>query len=204
MNIDHSPRRQSVPAPRTAARQKGAFAIEFAIVFSLFISMMFMILEVSRALYMSNTLQEVTRRAARAAATTDFSDVGAMNAVRRDAIFNSATGRLLLGAPVTENHVVIDYLSLQNQGATMAQVPIPAGSLAACPARNRLICTANSSDPQCIRLVRVRICQPGTACTPVPYSTLLSVVKLPFDVPMATTVVRAESLGYSPGMPMCN
>jgi hypothetical protein len=184
-------------------RQRGAFAIEFSLVFLLFLTMVLSIMEVSRALYLWNTLQEVTRRAARSAATTDFSDPAAREQLRLDAMFSS-NGKLAFGTPVTHQHLTVDYLSLQYSGGVSTPVPIPSGAMPGCPARNRLTCTANPNSPSCIRFVRVRVCSPGTNCDPVPHTTLSSLVTLPVDLPTSTTIMRAESLGYRPGMPMCN
>lgn len=192
------------PAASQARRQRGVFAVEFALVVIIFFVMVMGIIEVSRALYMWNTLQEVTRRAARSAATTDFSDAGAMEALRRDAMFSGAKHNLAFGAPVTDKHIVIDYLSLQTGASGSKQVAIAPADMPACPARNRLICTADANSPSCIRFVRVRICEPDTTCTPVPHETLVSVVKLPMNLPISTTIMKAESLGYTPGMPMCD
>lgn len=188
------------PTPLKARR--GAFAVEFALVVLLFLTIVLGIIEVSRALYMWNTLQEVTRRAARAAATSDFSDGAAMKQLRRDAMFSGASDQLAFGAPVTSDHIVIDYLTLPS-GKGSTPTPIAPASMPACPTRNRLTCTADANSPGCIRFVRVRVCQPGTSCTPVPHTTLVSLVKLPMNLPVSTTIMRAESLGYTPGMPLC-
>ena len=185
-------------------RQRGQFIVEFALVVGVFLLMVLSIIEVSRALYMWNTLQEVTRRAARAATTTDFSDAAAVEQLRRSAMFGDGSGNLAFGTPVTHQHILVDYLSLQNSGASSTQVPIPSGSLPGCPARNRLICTADANSPSCIRFVRVRVCAPGSNCAPVAHQTLVSLVDLPMNLPTSTTIMRAESLGYKPGMPMCN
>ena len=192
---------------KTLSRQAGAFAVEFSLVVLMFFLLIFSILEVSRALYMFNTLQEVTRRAARAASTTDFTDAAAMDRVRQRAVFRDSPGELALGAPVSDAHVRIDYLSLQTDSSNkLRQVPIASGAMPACPARNRLVCTGDSNDPSCVRLVRVRICAPdsGSECSAVPYETLLPLVSLPLKLPVATSIVRAETLGYVPGMPMCH
>ncbi|MES2018722.1 MAG: TadE family protein [Pseudomonadota bacterium] len=185
------------------ARQAGAFAVEMGIVFMLFLAIVFAVLEVSRALYMWNTLQEVTRSAARAAAAADFSDPAALAQIKRAAIFRTASGALVLADPITDAHIVIDYLALENQAGGMTQVPISSAALT-CPTRNRLVCAANSGDPSCVRFVRVRICQPGSNCTPVPYESMFPIVDLGLTVPISTSIVRAESLGYTPGMAICN
>lgn len=186
-------------------RQRGAFAVEFGLVALLFLTTVFTVLEASRALYLWNTLQQVTHNAARAAAATDFSDAGALAQLRRDAIFRANAGTLAFGTPVTDQHIVIDYLALENHSdGSTSQVPIASGALPGCPARNRLVCTADSGDPGCIRFVRVRICQPGSNCTPVPYVSMLPIVNWPITLPVSTSIVRAESLGYTPGMAICN
>jgi hypothetical protein len=201
MNTQHSQCRQH----SARARQRGVFAIEFAAVFLIFIIMLLTIIEVSRAIYMWNTLQEVTRRAARDASTSDFSSSSAMDDVRRGAVFDKATGKLTLGAPVSDKHILIDYMALQDQSdGSMKRTPIPSGSLPACPARNRLTCTGNAGSPSCIRFVRVRVCKPGTDCEPVPYEVMFSLIKLPLTLPVSETIVKAESLGYIPGAPRCN
>lgn len=201
--------RRAVATPRGRWRQAGAFTVELALVLFLFLALVFTIIEVARALYMWNTLQEVTRRAARSAASTSFRDTAAMNQLRRDAIFRDDSGELAFGAPVTDKHIVIDYMALTNEpgpggGTTTAQTPIPASSMPGCPVRNRIICTADQNDASCVRFVRVRICEPGSNCTQVPYKTMLPLVTLPINLPMATTIVKAQSLGYAPGMAICH
>ena len=190
---------------RSRACQRGVFAIEFSFVFIVFLMAVFAVFEISRALYVFNTLQEVTRRAARSAATTDFSNVAAMDQLRREAVFRTSSGTLAFAAPISDKHIVVDYMALENEtGPAMTRTVIPAGSLPACPTRNRVICTADAGSPSCIRFVRVRICQPGTNCSPVPFSTITSLLKLPINHPTSTTIVKAESLGYKPGDPLCN
>ncbi len=187
--------------------QAGGYIVEFTMVALFFFGMVFTVIEVSRALFLWNTLQEVTRRAARAASVTDFSDPDAMKAIRRNAIFGPPDGKLTLGAPITEQYVRIDYVAMQTDpSGKITLVPIPPASMPGCPARNRVVCTKDSGDPSCVRLVRARICKPdgGGTCDTVPYQTLLPLVNLPITYPVATSIVRAESLGYTPGKPMCN
>ena len=199
--------RPGIAAKKTPgmARQGGAFAVEFALVAIIFFTLLFTILELSRALYMWNILQEVTRRAAREASVTDFSDGNAMDKVRQNAVFRSSAGVLVLGAPVTDKHIRIDYFSIQSESNNqMKKVLIPTSALPGCPTRNLITCTARSGDPSCIRLVRVRICKPGSEdCSPVPYESLFPMIKFPVNLPKAETIVQAESMGYVPGMPLC-
>ena len=62
--MDRSLQRQTVPR-RTS--QAGTTAVEFAITSIFFFLLVFGILELARIMYVFNTLQEVTRRAAAAA-----------------------------------------------------------------------------------------------------------------------------------------
>lgn len=187
--------------------QSGNFIVEFALVITFFLITMFTVIEVSRALYIVNTLQEVTRRAARLGSVTDFSDKNAINSLVSKSIFRDNPGGLALAAPITDRHIKVDYLAVRPQtsgGLTWAA--IPESSMPGCPAKNRQICTADATDPSCIRLVRVRVCKPSSdnECEPIPYETALPLVNLPMNLPISTSIVRAESLGYKPGMQPCN
>lgn len=171
----------------------GALTVEYALVFPAFLLFVFVLLEAARVLCVWNMVQEVTRRAARAAAITDFSCASALLAVRRNAIFRDSDGVLLLSGGVTQDQVVIDYLWLDEAGNLQA---LAAGALPAGPAQNRANCMANPASSSCIQFVRARICSPG-GCQPVPYLPMLSWLPLPaMTLPTAATVVRAESLGY--------
>lgn len=190
---------------RRAARQSGVLAVEFALVALVLFTLLFGILEVARLMYLWNTLQEVTRRAASAATVTDFSDSGALALVRQRAIFKTSPGTLILGAPVTDAHVRIDYLSLARDGnGAMTLTAIPAGLLPACPARNMLNCTTDPYGSSCIRFVRARICAPGGGvCMPVAYAPLTGLPGLSLPLPSATAIVKAGTLGYQPGDALC-
>ncbi len=190
---------------RSMRRQNGVYVVELSLIAVMFFFLVFTAIETSRALYLWNALQEVTRRAAREAAVTDFTDASALAAIRQRAVFRDTPGPLVLGEPVTDQHVRIDYLSLQyDTDSKLKMVPIPTASLPGCPARNRIVCTAKSGDPSCIRMVRVRICKPGTdACERVKYEALLPYGDADINLPVSETLVRAQSLGYVPGAPSC-
>ena len=189
---------------RAPRRQAGVFLVELSFTLMIFLIMVFTIIEVSRALYLWNTLQEVTRRAARAAAVTNFKDEIAMNQLKREAIFDSQSGKLAFGKPITSKNITIDYIALKDEpGGGLTQVPIPAGSLPGCPVRNRVLCTADAGNASCIRFVRARICQEDTNCTQVPYPSLIPALSLPMNLPFSTTLVKAQSMGYVPGMAIC-
>ena len=186
--------------------QHGSFAVEFAIILLMLLTLLFGVIEMARLMYVYNTLQDATRRAAAGAAVTDWRDLAAMDLVRQRALFRTGPGELVLGKPVTDAHVRIDYLAIVRDGANhLALSPIPAGDLPSCHARNRVVCAANPNDAHCIRLVRVRICAPAdaTACQPVYYTSLFGLFPKTARLPVSTTIVPAETLGYLPGDAPC-
>lgn len=179
----------------------GMVTLELALVMPLFLLFVFLLLETARAMFLWNTLQEVTRRAARAAALADFTDTAAMTAIRRNAVFRDSDGPLLISGGIGSDNVVIDYLWQDGTGALQ---PLPAAALPACPAQNRVNCMVNPGGGSCIQFVRVRICKPD-GCDPVSYQPLLPWLPLPaMALPTAATVVRAESLGYRTGIAPCS
>lgn len=193
------------PPCRSRPAQRGATTAEFALSVVVFFGVLFFVIELARALYLSNTLQEATRRAAYAAAVSDFSDDVVMNAVRQDAVLRDSPGALALGEPVTDAYIRIDYLSLARAAnGSMTLTPIAAADLPACPARARINCAANPNGANCIRFVRARVCAPGGGdCDPVPYQPMLQLVTLGITLPASTTIAKAESLGFAPGSALC-
>ena len=70
----------------------GAVTVEFALVVKVFLTLACAVLELARVMYMFNTLQVVTQRAASMAANADFSNDDVMADVRRHAIFAASSG----------------------------------------------------------------------------------------------------------------
>ena len=183
-------------------RQQGVAAVEFALVVGIFLTLVFGVIELARAMYICNTLQEVTRRAAAMASNTDFSDGAAMQRVREYGVLRNSPGFLPFAEPVTDAHIKIDYMAIVNGEEGPELEPIPSGSLPENPAQNRIACLRNPNDPGCIRLVRVRVCMPGSGdCDPVPYQSIVSLIPIPFALPQSITIVNAETLGLPPGLP---
>lgn len=164
--------------------------------------LVFGLLEVARAMYVVNTLHEVTRRAAALAANSGF-DQASQDEVRRKALFPDADGNLILGRPITPSHLRIDYMSLARDASSGTLTPVPMSAMPSCPAKNKINCVADPYSPSCIRLVQVRICQPGTDCTRVPYEMLFPLVNLPFLLPRAETITAAQTMGYTLGSIPC-
>jgi hypothetical protein len=105
---------------------------------------------------------------------------------------------------VSDAHVRIDYLSLSDSG-TVAMTAIPAAALPSCPANNRINCMKDPYGASCIRLVRAQICDPAVtdSCVNVRYQGLFSLVSLPINLPRASSIASAETLGAAPGDAPC-
>jgi hypothetical protein len=187
-----------------ARANRGVVAVEFSLVLLLFVLVAFGVLELARVLYLYNTLQMVTQRAASAAAVTDYRNAAAMNTLRQRAVLRTTPGTLAFGEPVSDAHVRIDYLSLSDAG-TVTMTPIPAASLPSCPVNNRINCMKDPYGASCIRLVRAQICDPAVtdSCVNVRYQGLFSLVSLPVSLPRSTAIVSAETLGAVPGDAPC-
>ncbi|MDB5917901.1 MAG: pilus assembly protein TadE [Massilia sp.] len=192
-----------VSKPRGRKRlQHGSAAVEFSLVIVAFFTLIFGIIELARLMFLFNTLQEVTRRAATAASNTDFTNASKLNQVRQNAIFRDSAGGLVLMKELTDESIRIDYLSVSRDSAgTLSMVPIPASNLPSSPAANRRGCLVNPNSDSCIRIVRARVCQSGISpdCEPMQFQSFVPLLSFSLPLPRAPTLAKAESLGISPG-----
>ena len=187
--------RLSFPARRRG--QRGMAAVEFSFCAVLFFLFVCGVIELARALYLYGSMVEVTRRAARTAAFTDFSKQGQIDDLKKRAMFEDINGGLPLRGDLTSANLKIDYLN-----ASMAPITPPV-----CPAQNYVHCSADPEGASCIRFVRVRLCSTGSSqggCTRVDYKPILNAdffPGAPLQIPTFATVTPAGSLGYQPGVP---
>jgi hypothetical protein len=184
-------------------RQAGSVAIEFSLVAVIFFTVVFGTLELARVEFLLNTLEEVTRRAAAAAANVDYRDTAAMEKIQQDAVFRNSPGALVLGDPVTAEDVKIDYLSVSNVTWDLNHM----SALPACPAGNRSNCMTDPHADNCIRFVRARVCasmDSAGSCTPMSYQMVFPFFDLSGKkLPSAETIVPAGSLGATIGSIPC-
>lgn len=175
-------------------RQRGVAAVEFALLAVVFFTFVFGVIEVARLMYVFNTLQEVTRRAAAGAVHIDPNDRTGVARVRQRAVFRDSPGPLTLAPPVTDAHIRISYLNYNLD-------IIPQGAWPQSAVKNREICTQNPCADDCIRFVQVQVCDPDITdtCEAVASQMILPFVDLRMPLHRATTIVTAESLGYVPG-----
>jgi hypothetical protein len=184
-------------------RQTGSVAIEFSLIAIAFFTIVFATLELARMEFLMNTLEEVTRRAAAAAANVDYRNASALKAVQADAVLRDSPGPLALGDPVTSDNVKIDYLSVSKAAWELNHV----STLPACPAGNRSTCMTDPHADNCIRFVRARICaslDEAGNCELVSYRMIFPFFDLSsLKLPPAETIVPAGSLGAIVGALPC-
>jgi len=178
--------------------KRGTATVEFGLICLVLLPFLFALIEYGRLIFLWNALPEVTRRAARAAAMTDFTSAAALQALRQAALFRSDDGPLPLAPNVGSANLRIEYLWQDASGA-LAVLPL----LPACPLANRVNCARDPHGAACISFVRVRLCGAGAGCPALPYEPLLPLVPVPSSLPPASTLVAAESLGYTPGQAPC-
>jgi hypothetical protein len=87
--------------------QSGTTTVEFAIIGTVVMTVLFGVIELGRALFVMNALAEVTRRGARVATVCPVSDP----AGARAAVFADGNGRSTVVTGLTTGNVVIEYLN---------------------------------------------------------------------------------------------
>jgi hypothetical protein len=181
---------------KPGAQESGVAAIEFALLALVFFTIVFGVIEVSRLLFVYNTLQEVTRRAAAAAVSVYPNQGVAIAKVKQNAILRESSGELVLAPPITDQNIRLEYLKFDLS-------VIPEASWPADAATNRAICMANPHASNCIRFVRASVCdlREVNACNPVTSAMMLPLIELRVPLHKATTIAPVESLGYVLGTP---
>ena len=178
--------------PKSA--QRGVAALEFALVAIPFFLLLFGVIEFGRLMYLWNTVQEVTRSAARQAVVTDFTDTGATGAMTKlkyAAVFRNTAGTLPAAYEISDLMVNIKYL--QSDGATVVS-PMPAD-----PGDNISACLDVSRASSCIRYVEVKVCS-GNPCVAVAFQPMLGMFSFlgTLTIPVSTVRMPSESLGFAP------
>jgi Flp pilus assembly protein TadG len=188
--------------PRAARqRQAGDMLVEFGLIVLLFFAFMFTVIELARLMFLTNTLQEATRRAASGASVTDPTNTASMDQIRRNAIFRDSAGGLVLMRELTDRAVRIDYLSVSRDSSGNYAMQPASGGGPTSAADNRHHCAVDPYAGNCIRLVRVRICNPAitVSCEAMKFRPMTSLFNFQIPLPLATTIVKAQSFGAGPG-----
>lgn len=173
-------------------RQRGASAVEFAFIAAIFLALLFGIIEFSRLFFNINTVQEVTRHAAREQVVRW---VSATDAVRRAAVLQpGSTGTVTYpGAiDITNDQVQLSfYNTYANAVNQTSPISYSGSATAQTNLGNCLIGNAN-----CIRFVRASLSNPNGSL--VNFNVLAPF--MPFEgnlvpLPDSTVIMPAEALG---------
>lgn len=178
-------------------RQRGAAAVEFALILIPFLFLLLGIMEFGRLFFVINTAQEVTRRAAREQVVCWATQAAG---VQRLAVFGSGTrcgtgsaGTVALpgGGEVTNATVNLGFYNTLADAVGQSNPIVPAGG--SVPQSNVNNCLLN--DPSCIRFVRASLQTAGGA--PVNYSPMVGFFSTMLDIPLpgSTVIMPAEALG---------
>lgn len=175
-------------------RQSGVMVVEFALIALVFFTLLLGIIEFGRFMYLWNTVQEVTRNAARTAVVTDFTHANQIEEIQKEAIFRAGsdgTVWLPFGWELSNLDVNIRYLN---------QAKSPASPMPADPADNIAACLDATRTNSCIRYVEVRICkQEKNECGPIQYVPMMGFFTMfAIDIPGSTVRMPVESLGLRP------
>lgn len=204
MSANNAPRRL---AQRPGRAQDGVAALEFGLLALLFFTLVFGTFEVARLMYVYNTLHVVTHRVAQGAANIYPLETGKIDKLKRAAIFRDSPGELVLAPPVSDTHIRIEYLALTRTGNSGALnlVPIDTSTLPPNAAQHRQLCMNTPNAANCVRLIQVRICDPGDSdeCQSVKSRMMLPLIDLRVPLHRATSIATVESLGYVAGASPC-
>lgn len=169
-------------------RQRGASAIEFAFIVAIFLTLLFGIVEFGRLFFNINSVQEVTRRAAREQVVRW---VSATDAVQRIAVLQpGSTGTVYYPGAIDITNELVQlsfHTSYPNavSGTNATGLTTPQANLNSC-----LLGNAN-----CIRFVRARL-RDGAALADfnvlAPYLPFVGNV---VPLPDSTVIMPAEALG---------
>lgn len=166
---------QKIRYNKRLQREAGVSAVEFAIIAIVFFTMLLGIIEFGRLFYVWNTVQEVTRHAAREAVVRWVNE---SDDIKEMALFGG--NNLPAGAEISKSSISIEYLTASNGTPS----PYPANTEA-----NIAACLTGPDG--CIAKVRVSI----TGASYVPMMGLFIFLNIP--IPPSTVTMPAESLGYS-------
>lgn len=153
--------------------------MEFGIIATVFFTLLFGIIEFGRFFYLYNTVQEVTRCAARAAAVNWSTQWGS---IRQQCLFGQ--NELVAGWEIGTTNIRLR--SLNQCGDPNEANPGSAED-------NIAECSNNTS--KCIRFVEASVCNSqGANCQPIQYQP--NFIPLRVGIPNSTVCMPAESLGY--------
>ena len=169
--------------------------MEFGIIAMLFFTLFFGIIEFGRFFYLYNTVQEVTRCAAREA-VVNWSDQ--WDTITRDCVFRKGTTapevELVAGWEISNQNVSIRFLDKDFDEPSNNDMPKT-------PDQNIEMCQSDPPLAGCIRYVEASVrCTSGQNCdmatNRIIYKPMFGLIPLRVNIPNSTLTMPAESLGY--------
>lgn len=173
--------------------------MEFGIIAMLFLTLFFGIIEFGRFFYLYNTVQEVTRCAARQAAVTWKGNNGDWSGttIRQQCLFGA--DELVAGWEIHGGNIHLRALNLAGGVAEPDSID-----------ENFSKCVADPADSNCIRFVEARVVKEcsggdedededegeGENCQLIQYQPMFGLIPLRVNIPSSTVTMPAESLGY--------
>lgn len=178
---------QSGSFSRFKTRQRGAAAVEFAIIAVLFFTLFLGIVEFGRFFYLYNTVQEVTRCAARQAVVSSKWD-GSWDGIPQQCLFGH--DELVAGWEIHAGDIRLRALNLAGTVANPHSID-----------ENISNCVTSPAGANCIRFVEASLwCSSGdncdTAAHRIRYRPVFGLIPLRINIPHSTVTMPAESLGY--------
>lgn len=166
-------------------KQRGAAAVEFALIAVLFFALLFAIVEFGRGLFVWNSIQEVTRYVAREAVVCWRTDWNSMRDTRGMFGLN-----VLPAAPeFTSANITIEPLRRADK-AVLSGANLP--NTVDANASNCMTSDETNPPPNCIGFVRVKV---NASFTPL-IGTLVWFPLPDIPLPPSTVDMPAESLGF--------
>jgi hypothetical protein len=168
-----------------AHRQRGVASVEFALIAIVFFSLLFGVIEFGRLLFSINSVQEVTRRAAREQTVRWLT---ASTAVQREAVLHPGGDGYFPGIPDVSNaKVKLDFFNTYSDAVSGTN---PIGGVSD-PLENFNNCYW--SETNCIRFVRAELTENDGS--PVTFTTIVPFMPDSFVLPRSTVIMPAEALG---------
>ncbi len=171
-------------APASLRPQRGHALVEFGFVGLYFFIALFMLVEVTRAVYVWSMLSSVTRMVARAAIVTIPTEAALKPAKVKAIVAGLDDKSTVFGTDITIDTIRVKYL-----GFDLNEVPVPASGNA-----NITACKANPQGASCARFVQVQMCQAGTDCDRLEYIPFVPFLTT-ITVPTFVTILPVQSLG---------
>lgn len=174
---------------RFKTRQRGAAAVEFGIIAVLFFTLFFGIVEFGRFFYLYNTVQEVTRCAARQATVKWTGD---WDGIPQQCLFGH--DELVAGWEIHAGDIHLRALNLKRNEANPGSID-----------DNISNCVTSPEDINCIRFVEASLwCTTSDPekCDPITHRIIYQpnfglIPWMSVNIPNSTVTMPAEGLGYT-------